>query len=529
MEDYNSSQIAKNVNKPLYRGQRLHSRYNPQREADTILEKQIGNSQPQAIIIIEPGEGYIIASARKRYPQTPLLALHIDNRLYQRCRWPADAVWYPGLSRSLETVCSSFIAASPLPRIAIIIPPVMLQLAPTEVAAYREKLRGLLTQIRSDIATVGTFGRCWLVNSLINFLSIAHITRIPPITKPLCIVGSGSSIDEQLGILNKLQKKLTIWALPSALPSLLKENIIPQLVVATDGGYWATWHYRPLRTISNSPGIPWALPLTAARGIYHYQHPVFLFQQGFALERRLAHFLVPRSPALPSSGTVAGSALLLAAHLGARQVILAGIDLAFRNWHLHCQHHSFHHYYQQHLHRTYPVGMIELLKWMAATASDSPSMRIERRHAIYRTMLEGIISTFQKKISVGVLAPSAFGEHIPTYRRREIEHIIAHSTAASSTSNSPSSLPSLPSLTLSNRSTRQTFLKQLGNRISNELRQSVGFATMRSELREILLALNMPMLYRLAHPSNAHFANQWRQLCSHTAEKFDYCIQRHLC
>ena len=524
MENYGSPQIANNLNNSLYRGQQLHSRYYPQREANIILEKQIGNSQPYAIIIIEPGEGYIIASARKRYPQTPLLALHIDNQLYRRCHWPADTVWYPGFSRSLEAVCSSFIASALLPRVAVIIPPVMLQVAPTEIAACKRELIAALTRIRSDMATIGNFGRSWLVNSLINFLSITHIARSQPITQPLCIVGSGSSIDEQLGIVKQLQKKLTIWALPSALPSLLRENIIPQLVISTDGGYWAAGHYRPLRTIRNIQGMPWALPLTAARGIYHYQPPIALFQQGFAFERRLAHFLWPHSPTLPSCGTVAGSALLLAAHLGARQIILAGIDLAFRNWRLHCHHHSFRHYYDQHLLRTHPVGMIELLRWIAATASDSPSVRIERRHAIYRTMLERIINEFRGKITVGVLGPSAFGDHIPTYHRREIEHIIAHSTDLSLTSNPAysSSAPRLPT-----RSARQAFLKQLGNRISNELRHA-DIATMHSELREIFLSLNMPMLYRLPHPSNSHFTPQWHQLCAHTAEQFDYCIQRHL-
>ena len=508
----------------LYRGQRLHSVYNPYREAEIILKQQVGSVEPHAIIIIEPGEGYIVERARQHFPHTALLAVHIDTTLYQHCRWKADVVWHPSSSLPLEEICTTFIESSLTPRLAIVIPPVIQRIAPQEVISLQKKLTPIINRIRADMATVGNFGRAWITDSIVNFLSVEKIARLPPSNTPVCIVGSGASVEEQLDTLRHLNTQVAIWALPSALATLLKHEITPEVVVTTDGGYWASWHYRSATPLPEK--MLWAMPLSAARGIYRQHTALTLFQQGFALERELACWLWPHTYSLPPCGTVAGSALMLAAAVGARHIILAGVDLSFQNYRLHCTPHSFDSFYSQRIGRLFPAGMVEACRWLQATATDNPAVRIARQHAIYHNMLYALITQLRSKIDISILGYSPWKDELPQYNKRHLETILTHGNQLLHKRSHKD--PATGSYHLPPRSARVRFLKKLGQHIAHELRNQSDTKTMRPELREIFFSLSAQKLYQLPHPRNTQFAAEWYNLREKTAQKFEDYIARYV-
>jgi hypothetical protein len=98
----------------------------------------------------------------------------------------------------------------------------------------------------------------------------------------------------------------------------------PDMVVATDGGYWSRLHLYPLA----SKPLPIASPLTALPSSAIYRGSgLLLLDQGSFAESELLPFLCP-GVALPPHGTVSGTAIQLAARLTDGPVIVAGLDLA---------------------------------------------------------------------------------------------------------------------------------------------------------------------------------------------------------
>ena len=505
----------------IYKKQRLHSIYNPNREADIILDNQIGDTVPSAIIIVEPGAGYITHRARQRYSSTPILAIHIDDSLYTRCRWRADDAWYPSSARTLEEVCETFIGAALSPRIAVVILPVIRRIAPQETEDFQRRLSAVIQRVRANMATVGSFGKNWISNSIVNFLSIERLYPLPHGSATVCIVGSGPSVEGQIETLSRLRDIISIWALPSVLPLLLQRGIIPQVVVTTDGGYWASWHYRSL----GARALRWAMPLTAARGLYRVRHSISLFQQGFALEQELVKRLAPGTPYLPPCGTVAGSALSLAKARGATAIILVGVDLSFLNGKLHCRPHSFERFYNSATHRTAPAGDTECRRWLAGERTPDPSVRIETRHALYREMLRSLVAPWRTECSVGVMGHSPFGDTLVRYTADQLEGIAQRNRATFSGHSLAigAPLPSPPT-----RTARIGFLKTLTAKITNELHRQTHIETTPPALREIVLSLGMQSLYRLAPPSAADFSAQWKRCREGVIEKFTALVARYV-
>jgi hypothetical protein len=63
---------------------RLHSRYQPQVEADRYIGSLDIKPDTGYFILIEPGLGYLIQSLQKYYPDGKIAVLHADSRFGKR-------------------------------------------------------------------------------------------------------------------------------------------------------------------------------------------------------------------------------------------------------------------------------------------------------------------------------------------------------------------------------------------------------------------------------------------------------------
>ena len=113
-----------------------------------------------------------------------------------------------------------------------------------------EKLKTAIITYSSGILTRRFFAKMWQENYL---KSIGFAINSCPITKfekkftfPAIIVAAGPSLTQELETLKKLYNKAIIICAGSAAPVLLKNNIIPHLIVSIDGGIPNYNHFKDI-------------------------------------------------------------------------------------------------------------------------------------------------------------------------------------------------------------------------------------------------------------------------------------------
>jgi len=72
---------------------RLHSKYNPHKEAEQFVNT-IGGS-PSIIVITEPGESYLAPALRSSFPHARLIAIRYTDDLFSDSDTFWDVVWRP--------------------------------------------------------------------------------------------------------------------------------------------------------------------------------------------------------------------------------------------------------------------------------------------------------------------------------------------------------------------------------------------------------------------------------------------------
>jgi hypothetical protein len=127
--------------------------------------------------------------------------------------------------------------------------------------------------------------------------------------------------------MGRLREGFQLWALPSAVESLLAYGLVPDLVVLTDPGYYGLAHLFCLR----ATGTSLAMPLSAAPGAWALRAGVQLLAQEPLYEQALLAAAAYPAPLVPPQGTVAATAMRLAQRRTLGQVIFAGLDLCFRD------------------------------------------------------------------------------------------------------------------------------------------------------------------------------------------------------
>jgi hypothetical protein len=178
-------------------------------------------------------------------------------------------------------------------------------------------------------------GRRWIVNACRSFLLLDHLVELANGDWPIVIAGAGPSLEDACAVLIGLRSKYLLLAVSSALPALRARGFEPDLVIATDAGFWSRLHLYPLK----SRGIPLASPLSALPSAsLDIEH--LLIDQGWFPESELAS-LLGAAIAVPSHGTVTGSALALASRLTRGPLIAAGFDFAAHGEITHARPHGF--------------------------------------------------------------------------------------------------------------------------------------------------------------------------------------------
>lgn len=220
-------------------GTYLHSKYNPTREAEQFARVVKADFLPLCIIIIGPALSYCAPFLRKRFQNATLCAVHITEDFHQTDnlwdysfsanKFCADALFF---ALGEERLCSCLVYDWQPSK----------NLFPDEFHHIWLEIKRAVEKSRDVLATRAFFAKRWIKNTLIFAREINHALTIVPGNSPVVVSASGPSLASSLPFFKKHRGTFFLVAVSSALKALSAAGIAPDLVISSDGGYWAKRH-----------------------------------------------------------------------------------------------------------------------------------------------------------------------------------------------------------------------------------------------------------------------------------------------
>ena len=232
---------------------RLHSKYNPHKEAEQFASAIEG--APSIIVITEPGESYLASVLRAQFPSTKCIAVRYGETAFAESDSLWDAVWRPG-NGSLPFFLLSHIPDEKLAVTRFISWKPADKAFPDAADTIWKNIRNTIDILTSIMHTRSFFGNKWLKNTINNFIGFEHPAALQFGTQDFILAGAGPSL-EQLSVAQAAPYSLL--AVSSACAALTARHIPIDLCIGTDAGYWALPHFDRLPV-----NVPIAFPLEAA-------------------------------------------------------------------------------------------------------------------------------------------------------------------------------------------------------------------------------------------------------------------------
>ncbi|MCL2067208.1 MAG: DUF115 domain-containing protein [Treponema sp.] len=319
--------------------EKLHSRYNPQAEAERYIEALNLNTETEYFILIEPGLGYMVPVLQNKFKNSQIIVLHAGSG-FEKKEIHTKPSWYPGGELTVMSFLEGQIPDVEAAKIRII------EWRPA-ISVYGEAYLKVLSQAveyikRADAGrrTTAAFGKRWVKNFFrnLNLLKQPLLYRITDI--PVIITGAGPGLEAALDEILITQEKALILAASSSLPALENAGIFPDLVVSTDGGLWALNHLYPcFRNINTVYSL--AVSLSAALPSQCRNLPMLLLNDGSLWQSLVLKELSLPSVIIQQRGTVTASALDLALILSTGNIYLCGVDLSIHDIRTHARPYGF--------------------------------------------------------------------------------------------------------------------------------------------------------------------------------------------
>lgn len=331
---------------------RIHSRYDPVREAGRFLDSQeVSAGFGGVIILIGAGLGYLDAALRKQAPDCRIIAIHLDSELYgARINTGDDggaiARWHPGSPEDIGRFLHDKLSEFEIPGLKVIEWPASVSARPSVSDLARESTASLIRLYSGNISATAAFGRHWIRNLLRNFIGLDHVVEVTSVEAPVVIAASGPSLEEALPSLSRYRSRYRLWSLPSSLPALGSAGVEPDMILSTDAGFWARLHTRYF-----PPHIPVAMPLSSVPTAGNPVIPILMDIPG---EKELLADRSWSGLGLSEAGTVAATALEAWKVLGRGPLALVGLDLAWTDLRAHARPHGFDGWLESRRNRTCP-------------------------------------------------------------------------------------------------------------------------------------------------------------------------------
>lgn len=304
-------------------GIRLHSAYDPVKEAERFVGTLAFDFNPTMVIVTEPALSYCSQFLRKRFPKALLAAIRFTEQFDQYNYLWDNVFHYKQIHQILSiygedmVLSAGFISWQPSQHVF-----------PDAYSQCWEMIKNLVQTSRDILGTRAYFGRRWFKNTLSFCYRISNSHTIKKGSTAIVLAASGPSLDPSLELIRKNRDRFFLMALSSGLSPLLAAGILPDLCISTDGGYWAKKHIMRCPTVL-------AVPAEAALSGQCFEGAILPLKYGDGPEGDLLDSCGIPSHVAVRNGTVSGTALELALSITSGPVFACGLDL--------CQHIGFQH------------------------------------------------------------------------------------------------------------------------------------------------------------------------------------------
>ncbi len=315
-------------------GHFLHSNYAPKKEAERFVQNLNIPYTPSAIIISEPVLSYTVESLRQQYPQTKIGAIRYTPD-FNNYNSGFDFVFNYYEHQDFEVYLESKLNEEEL-LTAFFTPWQPSQ----QVFKEADKLvwnaiKSALLRSKTLLITRQYFEKKWFLNSC-NFIKYVskQVSLQLPVKKEILIMSSGPILNPFINFIKEDRNKFFILCLSSAISVCLENEIIPDLCMTTDGGYWAGEH---LKVLSKN-NIPVGMPSET-----YFQKNILSdlnilpLDYGDGISSELVGFSELKPLRAVRNGTVSGTALLFAANYCTKNIYLCGMDMACQKGFQHAQ------------------------------------------------------------------------------------------------------------------------------------------------------------------------------------------------
>jgi hypothetical protein len=328
----------------VIRGLHVHSNRDPVKEARRLAENLENGAGP--VLILGFGLGYGAEGAAARCPGRPLIIVERHVPVLKKALETRNLASFldsnhivfvlGGTGGGVKAALGLFEHSAEGGKPGIIKNRALMGLNETW---YRDIERHIDTwNSRGDVnaATLRRFGKRWVRNLSRNMEAIRDLPGITPLEGvlgprdegpeiPDFLAAAGPSLDLAGPILKEIYRRCLVVAVDTSLRFLLKRGVDPDFTLVVDPQYWNSRHLDRLpaprtRLIAESAVYPPVL-----------RHPckaVLLCGSLFPLGRFIEDRVDPKGR-LGAGGSVATTAWDFARLLGARNIWIAGLDLAY--------------------------------------------------------------------------------------------------------------------------------------------------------------------------------------------------------
>lgn len=321
-------------------GSFLHSRYNPLAEAQRILHSEFFQTDAvhRRCIFVGLGLGYLVSQYIEQFPKSQAVVIEADLNVFL-CFLAAC----PCGSFFRHSRLSMLVGTEPEQAVSFLASTgwtdTVLCKAPASIAAYKswydtffELLERNAMKNSINAKTLERFGSLWLKNTVKNLAMLCTAAKINafkdafPDTVAVVLAG-GPSLTEHLELIKKSSKDFLIIAVDTAVRACLRAGVIPDFILSFDPQYWNYLHMAGL-DMSRSFLISEASVFPAV--LRTHCRALFLAHSSTPFARYLAGMKEGEGDCtLAAGGSVATTAWDLARYMGARTIIMAGLDLAY--------------------------------------------------------------------------------------------------------------------------------------------------------------------------------------------------------
>lgn len=325
----------------------LHSNYNPENEASTLLNSQM-QVQADASVILGFGMGYHIEKLiQEKYEKTKIV-IEPNVDIFSFVLEHRDVTHIIEAKNFAIVVTDSTIQVSQeliylfqLGRISsldfVALPSYVRLHNKFWDDVYKEYAKFMRT-FTVNVRTITVFKNTWLANF---FHNLKHVTQSADINDflgkftsvPAILVSSGPSLSKNIDLLKDLNDKAIIIAAGSAISVLQSKNIKPHVMLGIDGGEDMADIYNRL----DWDDILFAYVLNLHyKSLDHYKGPKVYIKstsepQVDWFERSVKHV----TPSILAGGSCANLCLDFVKKIGCNPVIFIGQDLAYTDMQTH--------------------------------------------------------------------------------------------------------------------------------------------------------------------------------------------------